>query len=307
MPIDIMTTSLATMGAPNLFEDFMFQLGDDGVILNAEPYIGAFVDITRVIGLDSAPVRASVRSLEGMDGGYVDARWEEARTVILNGTVYGDEMSVEAFLDALKGNYSPTKNDQPFYFRLPNQGVRTIFAKPAQFKYDLASMRSQGQVEIQITLIAGDSTIHGPATTTLIILEDSSASYGRGYDKTYNYGYGTTSASTPTGSVINNGNRPASAELVIKGPVTDPTIYHEESDTLMRFSIVLDVGDYLTIDLRKRSVRLNDSANRRGSLLGARPWFMLQPGQNTIDFGGTQHIAGPPNAALEIRTRAAYR
>lgn len=289
-----------------LTEDFTIQFGDSGVVLNTEIVPGTpFVDLTKITGLDNAPVDSSDRQREGMDGGFVDSEFESIRSIVLEGTVYGSEYDVELYLDQLKSNYAPSRTSKPLYVMLPGVGQRVMFCKSMGCRYDIDQLRRVGSVNIQITLKAEDPTIHGPEIIASAFL-GTLAGYGRGYDKAYDYGYGGAGQRGPSASIDNVGNRPASAILRIYGPVTNPAIYHDQTDSAMSFNIVLEVGDVLDVDLRNRSVMLNGTANRRGSLLGRAPWFMLVPGINTFRFDGNQHVVDPATR-LDIVTRPAYR
>lgn len=290
-----------------LTEDFTIQFGNNGIILNTEIIPGQpFVDLTKIAGLDNAPVDSTDRQREGMDGGFVDAEFESIRSVVLEGTVYGSEQNVESYLDQLKANFAPSAVSKPLYVMMPGVGLRVLFCKSMGLKYDIDTYRRVGTVNIQVTLKAEDPAFYGPEVIATAYLGTSNV-YGRGYNKSFDYGYGGSGQRGPSVSLANTGNRPASATLFIYGPVTTPSVHHDQSGTKMIFDTVLEVGDVLEVNLRNRSVVLNGTANRRNVLLGRAPWFDLPPGINVFRFDGTQHVAGPPDARLDIVTRPAYR
>ena len=123
-------------------DDLTFQFGEDGVLLNTDPIIpfedlsSAFVDITNIQGLSSAPFRTTERSREGQDGGFIDAELEEMRTIIIDGTVYAPTYALEPYLESLKANYAPSKTTKPFYFQAPGINGRVVFCKSYGVKYD---------------------------------------------------------------------------------------------------------------------------------------------------------------------------
>jgi hypothetical protein len=306
MPVETIMTSLASMAAPPLFEDFMFQYEDGGVILNAEPFDGPFVDIKEVSGLDSAPIRDTQREREGMDGGFVESEFESARTIILTGTVYGEEATVEPFLDLLKANYAATRTNKPLYMRLPGIGIRTAYGKAQGVRYDINQLRRSGCVDVQFKVVAEDPRLYGDSYSSTASL-GSGSGLGHGFNHGFPLGFGGTGQTGPSVQLIIGGNRTTGAEINIYGPVTNPSVYHEESGRTLRYNTVIGVGDVLTTNLLNRTVRLNGTANRRNTLLGVLPWFLLTPGNNTFRFSGVQHVAGPPNAAMEVITQDAYR
>src|SRR5687768_9358567 len=102
-----------------LTDEFSYQLGDAGIILNPDSLSTPFVDITRVTGLDSPPFRTTERDHEGTDGGFMDAEYEKGRPIILEGLAYANGSELESFLDDLKANFAPSRTLLPFYFKKP--------------------------------------------------------------------------------------------------------------------------------------------------------------------------------------------
>lgn len=279
-----------------LTTDFTFRYRDDGVILNTDPP-GNFVDIQKVSGLDNAPFRLGERDREDMDGGFLDAEFEKMRVVVLEGIAYGNEL----FLDSIKGNFAPSKTVQPFYFTAPIVGERVLFVKSLGVKYDWEQLRRTGATAIQIQMQAEDPSIYGSLITDTAGLGGTSTGFG--FDRAFNFGFGGTSSALNAVLVNNIGNKPADATFTIPGPITAPALQHDETGSKLSFNIDLATGDFLTVNLRNRTVRLNDQANRRNTLLNGSKWFLLQPGTNTIRFLGTS--SGTPT--LQISTRPAYR
>jgi hypothetical protein len=286
--------------------DYLYKFRDDGVWLNTdatpeEP----FIDVLRVQGLDSAPVRITERDREGMDGGFVDAEFEKMRSIVIEGTIYSPWDAIELFMDDLKANFAPIEDSLPFYLQAPNTGERVLFCKSYGIKYDIDALRRIGQSPFQVTLIAEDPTIY----TSEVVSGSaplSSPVGGRGYDRSYDYGYGDPVIGGNV-TIVNVGNRPAPATITFYGPLINPGVVHDESGRRLEFEIELGADQYLVIDLRDRTVRLNGTANRRASMLGTSQWFMLQPGSNSFRFQGEDPITGPPDPLLTVSARGAFR
>lgn len=117
-------------------------------------------------------------------------------------------------------------------------------------------------------------------------------SSGRTYNREYNYTYGGGSSSG-TMSAMNIGSYATDAIFTIAGPVTSPRIEHVEQGLSLKFDIVLDVGETLTVNTRTRKVLLG-GASRRNTLTPDSRWFSLTPGNNTIRYTGVQHIPARP-------------
>lgn len=156
--------------------DYEFKLNDNGVILNGDGSI-PFVDIKKVVGLDSAPYRETVRDHEGTDGGFFDAEFEKGREVILEGSIFTDSSSVEPYLDSLKENFEPVLSPVPFYFKSTGVDERVIFVKSRGVRFDWEMARRIGITYAQFLMYAEDPRIYdneilsvaipfgGPATT----------------------------------------------------------------------------------------------------------------------------------------------
>jgi len=288
-------------------EPYEFKFLDAGVILNSDPFTpeGSFVDITKVTGLSSAPYRTTERDREGMDGGFIDAEFEKMRTIVLEGTAYATVENIIAFLDLLKENYAPVKEPLPFYFHAPNIGVRVAFCKAYGVSFDWDTALRTGTSPVQFILTAEDPTIYEaiPTTVTCSLPVEGA---GRGYDKAFDYGYGGPNSGGFI-AINNAGNKPANAIITIQGPVINPIVTHDTTGKFLSFNITVGADQFLTIDLRNRTVLLNGSSNRRSALINTSRWFLLLPGDNSFRFGGTDPVGGAPDPLMTIQARGAYR
>jgi hypothetical protein len=272
-------------------------MGDVGTVLNPNTPGLPFCDITKVGGLDTPEIRTSERDHEGVDGGYLDAEFEKMRTITLEGQVITDGLTAETFLDQLKYEWAPRSSPIQFYFQHPGVAERTIFVKPLGVKYDVDSLRRLGSADIQFMCQAEDPRVYDSNLLTLPINQGVSAVTGRGFPKSFPFGYGAAVDPTTT-NAHNFGNRPTTALISIPGPVTNPRIVNTTSGDEMVFTIVLGVGDTLVIDLYNRTVRLNGTASRRNTLVDPN-WFMLQPGDNFLQYRAD--TTGNPAASISYR------
>ena len=282
-----------------LTQDYTYAYTDAGVILNTEVVSSPFVDITVVSGLDNASYRVTEREREGMDGGFIDALYEKMRLIVLEGVIYN---ATETYLDQLKANFAPMAIVQPFYFRHPVVGERIVYAKSYGINFKIDSRRPLGVVSFQIQLKAEDPTIWGSLISGSTIIGGASTGYG--FPMSFPLGFGGTSSTNGTVTIINAGNKDADATFTIIGDVTNPAISNDTTGQKLTFGITLTPTDSLVVNLRNKTVILNGSSNRRGIMLNISRWFMLQSGSNSIRFLGTPG-ATPPG--MSFITRSAYR
>jgi phage-related protein len=125
---------------------------------------------------------------------------------------------------------------------------------------------------------------------------------GFGFSLGFSFGFGGVSTTTDQVTFNIGGNRPTPPTFVITGPVTNPRILNDITGAELRFNIVLDVTDTLTIDTKYRTVRLNGTANRRSALV-APNWFFFEPGLNTLRYRAESSSA----STLSISYRNAWR
>ena len=277
--------------------DYTFQL-DSGVVLNTDTL--PFVDVQRVVGLDSAPYRETIRDHEGTDGGYIDAEFETGREVIVEGIAYCDVDNAETFFDSLKQNYAPVTTPIPFVFKAPGVDERVVFVKTRGVKYDWDTARRIGATPIQALMYAEDPRIYGNDLINQVIPSGGSATTGFGFNLGFNLSFG---ASVPPDGqfVVNAGNRPTPAILTIAGPVVNPRVVNDTDSITLSFVIELTASDTLTVDLANRTVLLNGIVNRRDTLQEP-SWFLFNPGSTFIRFGG-----GTGTGTLTVSYRNAWR
>lgn len=117
----------------------------------------------------------------------------------------------------------------------------------------------------------------------------------------------TISATTVSGQVSlhNPGNETGPVILRVDGPCHGPSITHVASGLTLVFSasLVLGVGEWLTIDPEARTVMANDQSSRNGYIT-SRGWFGFVPGDNTFAFTATSFDA---DALLTVTATPAYK
>jgi len=93
-------------------------------------------------------------------------------------------------------------------------------------------------------------------------------------------------------SLTNSGNEVGPVRLRVDGPCTGPVITHVASGRSLVFSstLVLNVGEWLDIDMDAQTVLANGQSNRRQYVTSA-AWSGFEPGANTWTFTAASYDA----------------
>lgn len=277
-------------------QDFTFQYKDDGIILNADFVPGdPFVDVTGVTGLDSGEFQVQERNREGADGGFLDTGFKGMRTIVLDGTVYGNE----TYLEQLRNNWKPYRVSDtggsfvtgfPFYYKADGLS-RKVYGRSLGMAYNWAQLRRTGRTEAQFQLKCEDPTIYDATTNTvgpIALLPVAQTGYG--YNRLYPRTYGGGSFGGGAVNVYNSGTATTYPTITITGPCDNPYLINDSwnaQGNIPRIKAAgsMGVGDVLTISTLYRTIRLNGTANRRSWLVPPYSWWGLMPGDNFIRFG----------------------
>jgi hypothetical protein len=128
---------------------------------------------------------------------------------------------------------------------------------------------------------------------------------GRTYDLTFDRDYVGTS---PIGSVTvtNAGTTAVNPVFELYGPCIDPVIQNLTTDQQLGFGITLAATQYLEVNTRDRTVRLNGLANqnRYNTLdFATSEWFGLAPGATLLRYQPATFAAG---AVAKVTFRSAW-
>ena len=285
--------------------DYTLKYRDDGILLNADANL-PFIDVTSIQGLDMPEFRSAERVREGIDGGFVDAQYMNARTIVISGNVYANPTDVGMFLSQLKANFAPSKTAQPLYFSLPGLGDLILFCKSLGVKYDLDALISSGTSAIQIQLKAEDPNMYSEITISKTVsLGDATAKVGRGYNKSYARGYGSTDATAPGIMQLEVGGTKNTTGVIRLELVSQPVVYNDSVNKRLALATTIVPGNYLDLDLRNRSVMFNGSMNKGYDILPGSQWFDLSPGVNYLRITGAV-VQGGTRPKMTVTYRNAY-
>lgn len=105
-------------------------------------------------------------------------------------------------------------------------------------------------------------------------------------------------------SLTNPGNITGPVVLRVNGPVSGPIITHVSSGVQLVFSssLSLGAGEWLDIDMERKTVLANGTANRAGWIT-SRGWSAFDPGDNTWAFSAITYNS---DASLEVIAAPAW-
>jgi hypothetical protein len=150
---------------------------------------------------------------------------------------------------------------------------------------------------VQVTAL--DPRKYGAMVTTGNVTGLPSTTGGTGWPVTFPLTFTGVTLSGQL-SIPNNGNTTAPVVIRIDGPVTGPVVTHISSGASVVFSssLVMQAGEFLLIDMERRSVLANGQASRAGYVT-SRGWFGADPGPNQYGFNAQTYN---PTALMTVQT-----
>lgn len=223
--------------------------------------------------------------------------------------VRGDADVIEAEVSAMEAAFTIRSDELPLTWtirdvtRQSNVRVRNVDL-PVTREYAL------GVARVTVQFVATDPNIYaagiadGLTDTGLHTVQTSAGSVtgGLGFPHGFPHGFGT--ATTGVVSVRNNGSAPAPWTATLKGPLSGPRIDLVSTTGVLELSgfDLLD-GDTLEFDSKNRTVLLNGTASRYGSLSQAE-WFDLPTGPAQVQL--TTATGGSHSDALTLQYRDTF-
>lgn len=291
------------------------RLGD--MIFNTIDSLGTVWTVSDIDGwwtLPDAQVPSQVRSREE-DGSYDDSGRYLARELMFSGVflprtpdlVEASRARLIKQLDAVRNTVSLRVDETP---------PRRLDVRLAG-KSSIQTIRQSGLSEFAIQLRAPDPVKYG--LTPMRQLDGSEAvrigpgapSGTRAYPRDYDADTDNLREYGPPGSpneitIVNEGTYTSPPIIRVDGPVVNPLIElsnwsgktKEEPTETMGFTIMLQEGQFLEIDVREKTVLLNGSSSRRGTMTFNSDWFYLRPGANTIRYTAFSAASGTTSMAI---------
>ena len=270
------------MVAPTL-NNFEYQFGDSGLKLNSTS-TAPFFDVTSIAGLSQPEYRVTIKNREGFDGGYVDARYKNPRSIVIEFIAYLDSTLQDLTLDQLRYNFRPVDEYLPFYFKHPGIDQRICLCKVVGFDYNVTRERGISKVNCVASLVAGDPTFYDSTTFSADFSPFTAPTNGLVFDVTFDANFGGTTASVGFLSVTNYGNSIAYPTFTVPAGTGTPRIENQTVGSFLHFNAGVPATSNLIIDNRARSAVLENGANFRVFLVPGSSWIYLVPGSNNLFY-----------------------
>lgn len=239
----------------------------------------------------SPPARPSQTARTVGDGTITDTGFYDGRLITLQGTCIAPDQITMLFAKlAIKKAVKPRN---PVTLRVDELHL----SRQVQVRlFDQVNIQDQGSSAFkwQIGLLAGDPRLYSVDSVSVDcpLPGEGPGAVGRAYPRSYPrlYPGGGPGAN---GAVIfdQQGDYDLTpAVITVTGPVINPVILHAESGSQLAFSLTVDYGQTLIVDLGSASATLGgDPAS--GFLANGSAWFQLVPGVNQVSFRGAPGTA----------------
>ena len=268
------------MAGDLITEDWMMEFAGYA-IGGVEP-----VSIIEVTGLEDLPsVEQSDIALGRAHGLLAGPMFGRGRTITLVGEIeQGSAASFREAVDAFRSATSLRSDEQALAFRIGMDDPRMVYARVVRRTVPNDQAFSYGLGTVGVQWVATDPRIYSTTLQSASTTPGSSIG-GLSFPHGFPHGFGT--ATSGTLEVTNDGNAGAPWTATLTGPLSSPRIRLLGLDGELAFSgFDLAAGQTLTLDSLNRSVLLEGTASRYGSL-SVRDWFEFPPGGATVGFSAS--------------------
>lgn len=220
-------------------------------------------------------------------GAWVGSSYAQGRTIVLTGTVYGPTPALAS--DALDRLIAAATLDLAV-LTIVEGGGRSRFTNVRRDGPVIETWTNSLVFTYSIQLFAPDARKFGTALVGVTYLPASTG--GLQWPEQWPEVW---SAATVSGTVslTNPGNAAGPVVLRVDGPAAGPQIAHAgTTGTAITFSssLILNSGEWITINMDTRKALANDQSNRAGYITN-RGWSLFDPGINVWSFSASSYSA----------------
>jgi hypothetical protein len=238
--------------------------------------------IKEIDGLADAEVRDSRETIPQAHGEHTYTSWYGGRTIVLSGTIRAYNIhKLRDLQEALKLTFAdmteqPLKIISPFA-TAPHHSLEGEFEAPA---VEIMCKKSQ---PIQMRDVQQNFSF---TRDFLLTLRASEPFFKSQYVELHSQANITSPYNF---SMTNIGNYRALPEIILTGPMTNPTLTNDTNGDVMQLTATLTSGQTRTINAEERSLVDQTGANKFSELSVASDWLGVDSGDNdfTLTFTGS--------------------
>lgn len=251
-------------------------------------------------------LRSSKRVRPQAHGGINETRYEDGRSITLTGEIMSTVSIEDAFSEfgLVAAPMIQTLDTGPALLKWQEGSTGNALQRLVKLDGDLDPPFQEGQATLtyQAQFFSEDPRAYSQTLTTITGTALSASGGGMVFNKVFPFTFSSSGGGTV--AFTNAGNRPTPPIFRIYGMCVNPVIAIVGGSLKLSFLGTIASGDYLEIDVSKRTIKLNGASNRYNFLDSANSsWFELPKGTSNL-----QLIAGTfdGTARLDVLGRSAF-
>lgn len=235
--------------------------------------------------LSSPDVSSSDRARLLRHGMAYGTDWVRGRAITITAELVGDKHSgFAAKVAAVKQAFTVGGGAAPLKLMFPtvaNGYELSIDAVVRRVAWPIGGLHWLAHDTVTIELWAGAPWFTSAPTVKTVTLPVASG--GGQFDAQFDFGFGIAGHGG-LATVNNAGNWPAPVTIRVDGPLVNPRVENLTTGQTLALDMTIPAGSFVLFNSDTRSVLLNGTASRYGSLSAGSEWFDLAPGTNEISF-----------------------
>lgn len=254
---------------------------------------------TPIEGLDAPEDRVNVYDKPGEDGAVVSSMFYSGRRISLQGMIKGAnpaayEANRLAFLNAVLQRKDDTGYPTPIRVTFTNLSGATYYVD-AYIRKPIMDYDQINYCKFMLTMVCANPFIFGSASKNTTI----NPAVGGGAVLPFILPVILAPSSGGSGSLVNSGSGNAFPIIKLTGPLTNPYLANNTVGKFMQLNYTIPAGHYVTIDMAKKTILLDDSSSILSTKTSDSDWWAVIPGTNNLQLS-TGNSADSGNALITI-------
>lgn len=261
----------------------------------ATDYALRFID-----GLDMPDSREDLVTRMDSHGAFVFAQYLAERRITIEGDIVGDPgVDLASKINIWRQVFNPQPVAIPLSFVLPGEIQKRIYCVPTRRDLPNDFDFNIGIGRFTIELVAEDPRIYEDNLNTASAQPATANGVDFDIDFSFNFG-GGVGGQVPCTNV---GTYFSPMTIRFAGPCTDPKATNLFTGEYLKLNTTIAAGEYIDVDVLTRTIVLNESASRYGTLDLTSTWWELPPGTTLVGFVAT---GTDSNTLMTVTWRGAW-